>query len=1055
MRQTLTKRLISLLLSVLLLLGSVVPVAAVNEPAAEEGTDGDFLVSVSDTLSFITYEEYLSKFLAEGETVEDHRATESFVVSALDYDKESTTAEVSTEFFKNEDGSSTEECLTMDEIGETTWKFNVPQTGFYTISIRFAPVSELSSDVERIFYINGKVPFQETRHIAFRKTWSYTYPEDANGRDGVFEKDAGGNELRPEATVSPLLAEHVMKDLNGFYLTPFEYYLEEGENTLTLESIRDDLAIASFTFAPYEAPKTYEETKAEYEKNGYTEPTDVEAIHVDAETPDQVSNYTIYPISDRTSAVSEPQHQSLTILNTIGRDKWVTNGQWIRYTVEVEKDGLYVIAPRYKQSFKNGIFVSREVKIDGKVPFEEASSIRFDFDKEWKVAPLSDEDGNPYEFYLTAGTHTIEFAVSLGDMSKILHQANLVMESINNDYLEITKLTGQEPDVNRDYGFARVMPLTVADLSYQSQNLRAIVRMIEATSGVKSDTTGTLNTMVELLRKMGADESKIASNMSNLVEQISSLGAWVNDMSSQPLEMDYILIQPASAETPDAEAGFFESLWFEILKFFASFFSTYTDLSEEEGTGYEKELLVWTSSGRDQAQIINNLIKDGYGKINPEVNVTLKLTAANSLLLSILAGVGPDVSIDSTSPLDMAIRGALVPLDDFDTFEEVASRFTEAAMVTQRVFDETYAIPTGHGFSVMFYREDILADLGMEVPKTWDELMAMVPVFEFNNMNVGLQLDMNSYIFQATGGTNDEMVAAYWNDGGMSTALDKSETLDAIETYCNFFTQYSLPMNFDGVSRMRTGEMPIFVSNYGMYNQLVVAAPEIAGLWKMAECPGVVHTNEDGTTEIVNCTSAAVSGIAMPISARDREESWKFMDWFTDKDYQVSYSNEMVTLLGNSAKQSVANLEAFEELPWTTEEKEVLIEGLKDSVGVPPYPGDYMAARYTGFVLNAAYSQGADPSDLMQDYVSSINKEMSRKRKEFGLVTAENWDPIKAYTGFEKYSEWCAYEEENGIEDYESWMEDIGISSESYEEWSAAYEGGDTTLDYKSWITQG
>ena len=52
---------------------------------------------------------------------------------------------------------------------------------------------------------------------------------------------------------------------------------------------------------------------------------------------------------------------------------------------------------------------------------------------------------------------------------------------------------------------------------------------------------------------------------------------------------------------------------------------------------------MWYTAGRDQAQILRQLVDYEF---TPESNVSveLKLVAAGSLLPSILAGVGPDVT---------------------------------------------------------------------------------------------------------------------------------------------------------------------------------------------------------------------------------------------------------------------------------------------------------------------------------------------------------------------------------------------------------------------------
>ncbi len=1038
MRQSRTMKLVALFMCALMLIGSVVPVFAAEEGDNTGSTDS--LVSVSDLLSFISYEEYLSKYPA----VEEARASESFTVSALDYVKEKTDAEVEVTEYQGE------QCLVTGGEGSTTWKFTVPESGFYTLTLEFSPTTELTSAIERILYINDKVPFIETRYVALNKTWNYAYEvtpgNGLEGREGVFLLDAGDNELRPDAVLAPGWQTTTLKDRDGYYTTPFEYYLEKGENTITLEGIRDGMAVKSFVFAPYEPAKSYADVAAEYASKGYTEPADVAPVYLNAEAPTAVSHYTVYPIYDHSSAVSEPQHSSLIIRNTIGRDKWNITGQWIRYEFEVEKSGLYTIAPRFKQHLQEGIFVSREVRIDGEVPFEEASAIRFNYDKEWQVAPLSDDEGNAYQFYLEAGKHTVEFEVVLGDMAKILQQADAIMQSINNDYLEITKLTGPEADANRDYGFARIMPETIADLSIQSQNINAIVRMIASNSGIKSENTGTLTTMAEVLRKMGADEAKIASNLSQLKEQISSLGEWVSSMSSQPLEFDYILIQPASTELPDANGNGLSNIVYEIQKFFASFFSNYDAIAEDDEDGYEGEITVWTSAGREQATIINNLIKDGFTK-EQNVHVTLKLVTGGTLIPAILAGTAPDVSIDAAQPVDMAIRGAVLPLNDFDTYDEVVSRFTESALVPLQLYGDTYAIPVSQSVPVMFYRTDILADLGLEVPKTWDEIMSMVPVLQFNNMEVGISGEMMSTMIYQYGGS-------YWKDNGMSCNFDATESLDAFETLCNFFTQYSLPQTFNALNRMKTGEMPIVVSGFAMYNTLVVSAPEISGLWKFTTCPGAVLVDENGEEYIEDVVVSASSGIMMPKSARDTELAWDFMDWYTDKEFQVDYSNEMVALLGPSAKQTVANLEAFEALPWSSEEFKILEEAFNNSIGIEAYPGDYIIARYLNFAFSKAYSEGEDPSDMMLEYTPPINKELTRKRKEFGLMVAEEWEAVKTYMEFEDVSQWDEYVAANGIDNYKTWMKDTGISVDNYDDWAGEVRRGETELSYKDWVAE-
>lgn len=47
-----------------------------------------------------------------------------------------------------------------------------------------------------------------------------------------------------------------------------------------------------------------------------------------------------------------------------------------------------------------------------------------------------------------------------------------------------------------------------------------------------------------------------------------------------------------------------------------------------------------------------------------------------------------------------------------------------------------------------------------------------------------------------------------------------------------------LPLTYDFYNRFRSGEMPMGIQGYGMYNMLEAAAPEIKGMWSMHLLPG-------------------------------------------------------------------------------------------------------------------------------------------------------------------------------------------------------------------------
>lgn len=115
----------------------------------------------------------------------------------------------------------------------------------------------------------------------------------------------------------------------------------------------------------------------------------------------------------------EPVSTGAEKLNLIDGSKFKLPEQWISWNVEVEQDGFYQIAVRYRQSDRDGAYCSRRLFIDGEQPFAEAAQLQFNYSGQWDVCWLGDGNNNPYQFYLTAGTHELKLQVTIGKNGRI------------------------------------------------------------------------------------------------------------------------------------------------------------------------------------------------------------------------------------------------------------------------------------------------------------------------------------------------------------------------------------------------------------------------------------------------------------------------------------------------------------------------------------------------------------------------------------------------------------------------------------------------------------
>ena len=401
--------------------------------------------------------------------------------------------------------------------------------------------------------------------------------------------------------------------------------------------------------------------------------------------------------------------------------------------------------------------------IDGVQPFEEAGYCRFNNSDNWVVEPLNCgkdmngdgkiDSGDSLKFYIEKGTHILRMEVVLGDMASILSEISESLVKVNAYYRKILMVTGPSPDEYRDYGFDRTMPDVIRGLKKEAELLTSISGRLEEIIGYKGDHSITLDKVAYVVNQMGYYPNKIASLMDDLKTQTGSLGTWLTSTQNQPLDLDYILFMSPDDKTPEAEAGFFATIWQELKKFVMSFFIDYTSISSRKGdtvveADAEHSIEVWTFTSRDQAQIMRSLLDDDFSTRYPGINVNIKLVVAGTLLPATLAGTGPDVSMGSaqTEAINYAIRSAVKALnsttngynfndfsaykddpvysqfiDDVDTFDEVKARFSEEAMVPLTIYGETFGIPENMSFFMLFYRKDILAELGLEVPVTWDD----------------------------------------------------------------------------------------------------------------------------------------------------------------------------------------------------------------------------------------------------------------------------------------------------------------------------------------------
>ena len=294
-------------------------------------------------------------------------------------------------------------------------------------------------------------------------------------------------------------------------------------------------------------------------------------------------------------------------------------------------------------------------------------------------------------------------------------------------------------------------------------------------------------------------------------------------------------------------------------------------------------------------------------------------------------------------------------------------------------------MPETQNFDMLFYRTDVFAELGLTPPETWEEFYAAVEVLQKNNLGVGVLETSTANAGVSSGiGFFDKMLlqrgGTYYTEDLTQTAFDTQAAYDAFEEWTELYTEYGLDRTFDFYSRFRTGDMPMGIMTYTMYNQLYAAAPEIRGLWAMTLVPGT--RQEDGS--ILRTETAAGTGAVM-LQGGDREAAWEFLKWWAGDDVQTAYGTELEASLGVLARYDAANITAFNNLGWGDEEKAALSAQWEEVTDIMQIPGNYFISRCLTNAFRAVVDQEYNPVRALNTYNKDMNAEIERKRQEFHL----------------------------------------------------------------------
>ena len=735
---------------------------------------------------------------------------------------------------------------------KVTLDFEVPEDGLYYMNFDYLSYDESILPVSMKMKVDGDYPFYECRSLEFETTWKLSDEPSYDRYD---------NEAVTIPNKQIQWESKYLMDSSYRHSDPLKVQLTKGKHSIELSVDEGNFLLGNISL---EAPVAVEEYKGSSDKADGKE-----LITIQGEDYTTTNDSAIHGVAEYDTSV-DPYQAKDTVLNTLDSDSFSTAGRKVTYEFEVKTAGNYKIAANYRQSEKTDFPVFCDVAIDGKVPNSAFKDYSMAYTTKYKTATMQDSKGEDLSVHLEAGKHTISYTISMNPISYIMEEIDEVMSDVNDLALEITKVAGTNADKYRDLKLSKYIPNLEKTLYSYSDRLTKLEK-----SAVKwSDSDKNVAVMSSLiiaakqLKSLADSPDSIPYRIDELSTSSNSvnhyLATTIDNLIANDLAIDRIYIYQDGAKLP-SKPGFFKSCAMNISRFVASF----TDQAYSTKNTNSDHIQVWVNRSSQYVQIMQKMIDE---KFTPKTGINVDISIMPDqykLVLSNSSGNAPDVAtgINYTIPYELGIRGALVNMAQYDDFKESTDGYEPGFFMTGSINDGIYSMPETMNFWVLFYRTDVLEKLNLEIPKTMDDVIDMLPKLQMRGLNfyyptAGMTLMRNFH------GTTPLIVqnggSLYAKTAANGTAIGNEKSVNGFTKLTDLFTVYNMPVNVDNFyQHFRNGDMPIGIADYATFNMLTNAAPELSSSWK------VVLRNQ---TELLTVQSVDVLRAVLSLRAilRDR-----------------------------------------------------------------------------------------------------------------------------------------------------------------------------------------
>ncbi|GAB3600123.1 sugar ABC transporter substrate-binding protein [Microbacterium tumbae] len=346
--------------------------------------------------------------------------------------------------------------------------------------------------------------------------------------------------------------------------------------------------------------------------------------------------------------------------------------------------------------------------------------------------------------------------------------------------------------------------------------------------------------------------------------------------------------------------------------------------------------------------------------------------AHDRFVTAIAGGTTPDIAETGTTwTAEFADAGALLPIDEYvDGEDGLRDDLVDGLEVAGTYDDELYGMPWYAGVRSIIYRADVFEELGLEAPKTWDDIIAAGEAIKAAHPDM--------LPFPVPGDAEFQVYPWVWGAGGevatldgdtWTSELDSAESQAGIQFYTDLATKHGFSSagattwkETDLRDAFTQGNVAMMLSGSWTPNSILETAPDLEGKLGAAVIPG-----QDG-----GIAPSVLGGSHLSIfnTTKSADLAWEFVELMTTGEFAEKWADETGYFPGvqSAMEEALASTD-----PLVAPFAEQMVDG-GASVPVTPNFGAVQAKKTTNAMIQSILSGQKDVATATKDAAAEMTE---------------------------------------------------------------------------------